>query len=375
MAPISPPAWMQAGTYSARNDRLVLAGLLGYPGFTADEATPLRIRQGVRPSYQNQQLKVRAAGTPNMTVIVSAGICYIDNHDLAGYGCYVCVNDADYTVTVPAAGGAGQYRKDTIVASVYDAETAGATNEFRIELIQGPYAASAAAAVPGTLPNNAQVLAYIAVAPSQSSVTSGNISDIRNFAVASGGIVPLSSSVDMNHPAPGQTRYYTDTDRMLYGKLDGTSGELQKAPGSATSWTPTWTTSTGLHSPSYGNATVDCRYWKLGKLVLFNMNVVFGSTTNFGASAATSDNWQFSLPFQSAMLTFPVGTVMLEPGTSRGVAGDAITTADGQNITFNIGSGGVTTAVTNSGVVDSLSPWTWASGNKFHCVGQYEAVS
>lgn len=234
MAPISPPTWMQAGSYSARNDRLLLASLLGYPGFTVDEATPLRIRQGVKPSYQNYQLKVRAAGTPNMTVIVSAGFVWIDNHDLAGYGAYACENDADYTINVPAAGGAGQYRKDTIVASVYDAETAGATNEFRIELIQGPYAASAGATVRGTLPSNAQVLADIAIAPSQTSVSSGNITDVRNYAVAAGGIVPISSSNDMNHPHPGQVRYRTDTDTFVYGKADGTTAVLLDSSGAST---------------------------------------------------------------------------------------------------------------------------------------------
>jgi hypothetical protein len=222
---------MQAGSYSARADRLLLASLLGYPGFTVDEATPLRIRQGVKPSYQNYQLKVRAAGTPNMTVIVSAGFVWIDNHDLAGYGAYACVNDADYTINVPAAGGAGQFRKDTIVASVYDSETAGATNEFRIELIQGPYAASAGATVRGTLPANAQVLADIAIAPSQTSVASGNITDARNYAVAAGGIVPIGSANDMNHPHPGQVRYRTDTDTFVYGKLDGTTAVLLDSSG------------------------------------------------------------------------------------------------------------------------------------------------
>lgn len=231
MAPISPPTWMQAGSYSARADRLLLASVLGYPGFAADEATPLRIRQGVKPSYQNYQLKVRAAGTPNMTVIVSAGFCWIDNHDLAGYGAYACVNDADYTVNVPAAGGAGQYRKDTIVASVYDSETAGATSEFRIELIQGPYAASAGATVRGTLPPNAQVLADLAIAPSQTSVASGNITDVRNYAVGAGGIVPISSSNDMSRPHPGQVRYRTDTDTFVYGKSDGTTAVLLDSSG------------------------------------------------------------------------------------------------------------------------------------------------
>lgn len=124
MAEINPPPWMQAGSYPARTDRLgVISAGLSYPGFSTDEATPLRIRQGVKPSYQNYQLKVRAAATPNMTVIVSAGFCWVDNHDVGGYGAYCCVNDADKVLTIAPAGAAGQYRKDTVVASVYDAES------------------------------------------------------------------------------------------------------------------------------------------------------------------------------------------------------------------------------------------------------------
>lgn len=226
MAPISPPVWMQAGSYPARTDRLALAALLGYPGFAADESTPLRIRQGVKPSYQNYQLKVRAAATPTMTVIVSAGYTFIDNHDVGGYGTYICVNDADYTITVAPAGGAGQYRKDTVVASVYDAETAGSTNEFRLEVIQGPYAASAGATVRGTLPPNSQVLADLSIAPSQTSVATGNIGDVRNYNVASGGILPVGSGIALPRPHPGQMMYLTDLDKFRYGKSDGSTAEM-----------------------------------------------------------------------------------------------------------------------------------------------------
>ncbi|MDX3074627.1 hypothetical protein [Streptomyces sp. MI02-7b] len=263
MAPISPPTWLQAGSYSARADRLLLAALLGYPGFTADEATPLRIRQGVKPSYQNYQLKVRAAGTPNMTVIVSPGFVWVDNHDLAGYGAYACVNDADYTITVPAAGGSGQFRKDCIVASVYDAETAGSANEFRIELIQGPYAASAGATARGTLPPNAQILADIAVGASVTSISNANISDIRQFAVGAGGVVPLTSAADMNHPAPGQLRYITDLGIFRYGKLDGTSGDF--TPDQTIAWT-TATLGTGYtqgDGTTNGNLNGPIRYRKV----------------------------------------------------------------------------------------------------------------
>ncbi|MFD5901011.1 hypothetical protein IFE09_27005 [Streptomyces microflavus] len=226
MAEINPPAWMQAGSYPARTDRLILSALLSYPGFLVDEATPMRIRQGVKPSYQNQQLKARAAPTPNMTVIVSAGFCFIDNHDAGGLGTYVCVNDADRTLTVQPAGGAGQYRRDCVVASVYDAETAGSANEWKLEVIQGAYAASAGAAVRPSLPSNCSLIADLTIGPSQSSVAAGQIFDVRNFTVASGGILPVPSTTALSRPHPGQVSYQTNLDKFVYGRLDGTTADL-----------------------------------------------------------------------------------------------------------------------------------------------------
>ncbi|MFD6294512.1 hypothetical protein ACFWFU_06875 [Streptomyces sp. NPDC060235] len=235
MTLINPPTWMQGGSYPARSDRLVIAALMSYPGFLVDESTPLRIRQGVKPSYQNYQLKVRAAATPNMTVLVSAGFAFIDQHDTGGVGTYVCVNDGDVSLTVNPAGGAGQYRKDTVVASVYDAELSGSASEWRLEVIQGPYAASAGATVRGTLPNNAQILADLAIGPSQSSIAAANISDLRNFSVAAGGIVPVSSSNAPNRMHPGQLIYLTDLGIFRYGKLDGSSGDF--TPDQTIAWT------------------------------------------------------------------------------------------------------------------------------------------
>ncbi len=226
MALINPPAWMQAGSYPARTDRLVVSSLLAYPGFLVDEATPMRVRQGVKPSYINQQLKVRAAATPNMTVIVSGGFAYIDQHDAGGQGTYVCANDGDVTLTIQPAGGAGQYRKDCVVASVYDAETAGTVSEWRLEVIQGPYAATAGTTVRGTLPPNAQVLADVTLGPSQTSVSAANILDVRSYSVASGGIVPVSSAALPNRPHPGQIHYVTDQDRFQYGTSAGGVGTI-----------------------------------------------------------------------------------------------------------------------------------------------------
>ncbi|WP_329592108.1 hypothetical protein OG195_27235 [Streptomyces sp. NBC_01362] len=228
MALINPPAWMQAGSYPARTDRLVIASMLSYPGFLADEATPLRIRQGVRPSYTNQQLKVRAAPTPNMTVLVSAGMAFIDQHDAGGSGTYVCINDSDATLTIQPSGGAGQFRRDAVVASVYDAETAGSVSEWRLEVIQGAYAASAGATVRPSLPPNAQLLADVAVGASVTSISSANISDFRQYSVGLGGVLPTSSAGAPPRPHPGQVIYQMDTDLFEVGLQAGGKRQVRE---------------------------------------------------------------------------------------------------------------------------------------------------
>ncbi|RSO22585.1 hypothetical protein DMH15_33025 [Streptomyces sp. WAC 06725] len=232
MAEVNPPSWAQAGEYPARNDRLgAISAMLCYPGFAADEAAPLRIRQGVKPSYQNYQLKVRPTPTPTMSVIVSAGYCWIDNHDLSGFGAYCCVNDADETLTIAPAGGAGQYRKDAVIASVYDSETSGSVTEWRLEVIQGAYAASAGAAQIPSTPASALILGVVSVGPGQTTVTAASISDIRNFAVAAGGILPVGSSISLPRPHPGQVMYHTDTDAFQYGRADGSVATLHRDTG------------------------------------------------------------------------------------------------------------------------------------------------
>ncbi|MFD4572105.1 hypothetical protein ACFWNK_01760 [Streptomyces sp. NPDC058417] len=376
MAVITPPAWQQAGSYPARTDRLAVSGLLAYPGNAADEATPLRIRPGVKPSYQGYQLKVRAAGTPNMTVIVSGGIAFVDQRETGGSGAYVCANDGDVTLTVNPAGGAGQYRKDTVVASVYDQEYSGSLNEWRLEVIQGPYAASAGATVRGTLPANCVVLADIALAPSQTSVAAGNITDVRTYGCAIGGVLPVASAAVPARPAVGQFFYLTDTDRVLYGKADGSTGEVQRAPGAWTSWTPAWSTSSGLRLPSYGNATVDCRYTKIGRTVLLYMDLTFGSTTGFGSSPTSSDNWTFALPVTAAVPGAPLGKASMEPGhNARASSALAQVNASGTTMSFYMDGPRIDTSATATGIVDSITPFVWASGMRLTVVGQYEATT
>jgi hypothetical protein len=231
MAFISPPAWQQAGTYAARTDRLsVLSALLGYPGFASDEATPLRVRTGVKPSYQAYQLKVSAQGTPNMSVALSAGFGFVENKDIAGYGAYTVVNDAPINLTIAASSGS-QFRKDTIVVQVLDAETLGVVNSATAVVVQGPYAATAGATVRGTIPPNSLVLADVAVDAGVTSIIAGKITDVRSYQVASGGILPVLSTAVPDHPAPGQVMYATDSDTFLYGTTAGTTKALLDSAG------------------------------------------------------------------------------------------------------------------------------------------------
>lgn len=54
-------------------------------------------------------------------------------------------------------------------------------------------------------------------------------------------------------------------------------------------FTPTWTATAG--SPTFGNATLTCRYAQFGKTVHASYYIVFGTTTTFAGT-----EWRLSLP-------------------------------------------------------------------------------
>ncbi|WP_073815053.1 hypothetical protein [Kitasatospora sp. CB01950] len=234
MAAISPPAFQQAGSYSARVDRLsVLSAMLQYPGTSGRATSPISIADGVKPSYQNSRLKVAAQSTPNMSVQLTSGWAYVQNDDVAAYGAYVVVNDGTISIPIGASSGS-QYRIDTIVAQVLDAETLGTANSASFEVVSGPYAASRAAAQRGTIPPNAAIIADVYVDAGVSSITNTLISDARSYTVASGGIQPVTSTTDLDNGHPGQVRYRTDTDTFVYTNLAGTTIPLLQSQGAAT---------------------------------------------------------------------------------------------------------------------------------------------
>lgn len=136
-------------------------------------------------------------------------------------------------------------------------------------------------------------------------------------------------------------------------------------------WTPTWSTTTGAHIPSYGNAIVDCRYAINGDFVTANYNIQFGSTTNFNGGTA-ADNWLFSLPVPAAAATFIGGsgwgqqdTFLRLPITPRFF--------DTTYFELEVTGGRVDgAAAATTGLVDAVTPWTWANGNGIFGILSYE---
>lgn len=151
-------------------------------------------------------------------------------------------------------------------------------------------------------------------------------------------------------------------------------------PGAWTTWTPTWSTTSGLHLPAWGNTTPNFKAHKLGKKVDVQFDVTFGTTANFGTSPTTSDNWTFSLP-----AAWPMASTA--PGTFLGI-GDMYVNATNLGFTrikynnsTSISFGILMTFVANAlgggigGDVDSITPWTWASGNAIRGTFSYETTA
>lgn len=187
-----------------------------------------------------------------------------------------------------------------------------------------------------------------------------------------------SLTVDLNLTVSGSAAI---TGATTVGGALTVTGNINSAAnlgmGAWTSWTPTWTTSSGAATPSYGNATVDCKYVRIGRTITFRFDITFGTTTNFGSGAGTGDNWLFSLPVAPAAAAgSSICMMALRQSNAAALMARARIASTGTDMILSISSARVDAgAITNTGDVDSVSPWTWASANELHAVGQYEAAS
>ena len=139
-------------------------------------------------------------------------------------------------------------------------------------------------------------------------------------------------------------------------------------------WTPTWTTSTGSNTPTFGDATIDCKYAQSADVVFFEMEITFGSTTNFN-SGTTADNWRFSLPVTASEAVLIAGMGELQDGTAaeRWPVRGRITTTTTMEVEL-CGRNYNDTANNSAGLVDAATPFTWAATDRILMHGHYQAA-
>jgi hypothetical protein len=143
------------------------------------------------------------------------------------------------------------------------------------------------------------------------------------------------------------------------------------------SWTPTWTTSSGAATPSFGNAVITAMYAQVADVVMYRMEITFGTTTSFGGGGA-SDNWRFSTPVTASATANVVGFGEAQDSSVAGSLGRvALRTRLTSTTTFELEvSGGRpdAVAIVNGGLIDAISPWTWASTDIIRVFGEYQAA-
>lgn len=158
MALVSPPSWLQAGSYPAESDRQIQQALYATTGIIGSSS-----------------LAVTQNSPAGMSVRVAAGWAAIVGTTQANMGTYTTYNDATTTLTVTTADPTNP-RIDRVVVTVRDAYYTGAYNDVIFQVLAGTPAGSPTA--PAT-PANSISLATIAVGAAVTQINTANITDTR----------------------------------------------------------------------------------------------------------------------------------------------------------------------------------------------------
>ena len=158
MTLLTPPNWLQAGSYPAQYDRINQQALYATTGIIGSSS-----------------LAVTANSPAGMSVRVATGWAAIVGTTTTDMGVYTLYNDATATLTITTADPTNP-RIDLICATVRDAFYSGAFNDVIFQVIAGTPASSPVAP---TLPDNSISLATVAVGAAVTQINSGNITDTR----------------------------------------------------------------------------------------------------------------------------------------------------------------------------------------------------
>lgn len=264
MALISTPVTIQSGGEVAEYfRRLFYTQMNGRPGVLG-----------------SGDLAVTQNGTPNMSVNVADGRCFVLGSESSTQGLYFCDNRSTTNLAIGASHATlGRY--DIVVVRVRDAAYSGATNSAALEVVAGTAAASPA--VP-TTPDNCFVIARVLVNAAATTITNAVIDDTRTGnasytaqsgrAAALGGVIVCTSTLRPTVGLyEGLVAYETDTDHLII--YTGSAWQDAAAIGAWTAYTPTL-----LQSVTVTKTTTSARWVRQGRTIHFQAALaVTGSGT------------------------------------------------------------------------------------------------
>jgi hypothetical protein len=348
MTVINPPFLQNSG---ATNTAELSRNWLSIPYASRNGTGSLIPKGGVHPALGNT-LQVTQTGSPSMAVIVKSGHAVIPGTEGAKQGGYSVLNDADVTLSIGAAH-ASLNRIDSVVFKVEDAAYSGAANTSSLVVVAGTPASSPAAP---TLPANSLELARVSIVANDTSITNGEITDMRRYLTGLGGVIICTSTTRPNGNTmnEGQLIYETDTDSIYAWDL--TNWNLVWRLGAWTTYTPTWTSS-GT-AVSLGNGVLVGKYIQYGKTVHVRITLTMGSTTTFGTGF-----YQWALPV-TATSDIQAGSCVLRDTGTADKGASCFTNSTTQLV-----------AVAGTGlVVTNINPHTWASTDVIALQITYEAA-
>lgn len=184
MAELNPPGFLQSEKHASATFRRMIGGMLGdAEGVVTEALGGLEVMDD--------------GGAGGMGITVRKGRAFITGTEASGQGTYFVEND-NWVDFVLSNGDASNPRVDLVIARVQDGTYSGAINEWSLEVLEG---APAGSPVAPSLPDNALALASIAVAANASTVSGGNITDLRSFIGVDEAVTPalttLSGSVGL----------------------------------------------------------------------------------------------------------------------------------------------------------------------------------
>lgn len=208
--------WVGGSVVDAEDARLATS-MLAAPG-----KTPAQSRTGVRPAPGDPGL-VRGTPLPSGNVTVQPFQAVIQGTRHAGAGAYLATLDEQKTLDVLKVPAHGSYsRFDLVVARQTDAQYGDSTSKFTVEVIAGT-----AASQPSdpTVPGDVLKLARITVRANASTVTGGDITDLRPYTCAVGGVLPVRNAAE--RPVDAYNGLYVH--RLDTGRLEFFNGSGWKS--------------------------------------------------------------------------------------------------------------------------------------------------